>query len=158
MKKVISLILVVLMLFSVASVSVVATDSDDTVTTTTQYFDDGSYMVVTVRTNEISTHAKSNGTADSTKDYNYYTSSGALRWTVTLTASFTYTGSSATCKSASVSHKIYNSAWSVKSENASRSGRTATATFTVVRTALGIVNKTVSDSITLSCSNAGVVS
>lgn len=121
-----------------------------------EYFYDGSYAVVKMETNGAALYSTSSKTTR--KSYNYYSSNNKLEWTATLTGSFSYTGSSASCTSSSLSFKIYDDAWKVKSSQASKSGRTATGDFTIKRYTLGIPVKSVTKTITISCSNTGVCS
>lgn len=121
-----------------------------------QYFDDGSYLVVETQDNGISLFAS--GTKSKAKTGYYYNNDNELQWSVTLNATFKYTGSSASCTSASTSYKIYDSAWKVKEATATRSGRTATGDFLVKKYWLGIITKTVPLTITISCDNNGNIS
>lgn len=123
--------------------------------TDVQYFEDGSYLVVETQ-DKISLFAS--GTVNKAKTGYYYNNDNELQWSVTLDATFTYTGSSATCTKASTSYKIYDSAWKVKEANATRSGRTATGDFLVKKYWLGIITKTVPLTITISCDNNGNIS
>lgn len=124
--------------------------------TEVQYFEDGSYLVIKTQ-EDISLFAS--GTKSKSKTGYYYDGdNNELRWSVTLNATFSYTGSSATCTKASTSYKIYDSAWKVKEANATRSGRTATGDFLVKKYWLGIITKTVPLTITISCDNNGNIS
>ena len=151
-RKTISFILSAL--FVVATVSVgTAAFAYDTVgqsRTIIETYEDGSYGVVTVTEFQSETRATKNGQ----KKYEYYNSSNVKQWTVYLNASFTYTGSSATCTSATPSYSINNNTWSVTKALASRSGATATGTFTVKQYGIFTVDKT----LTLTCSASGVLS
>lgn len=125
--------------------------------TEVQYFEDGSYLVIETQEEGISLFAS--GTKSKSKiGYYYDGDDNELRWSVTLSATFSYTGSSATCTSASTSYKIYDSAWKVKEATASRSGRTATGDFLVKKYWLGIITKTVPLTLTISCDNNGNIS
>lgn len=117
-----------------------------------KYYEDGSYVITEVE-NGISVF--SSGSKTQSKTSTYYDRDGERQWSVTLKSSFTYTGSSATCTSASVSYNIYDSAWKVKEANASRSGRTATGEFLVKKYWLGIITNTVPITIITTCDNNG---
>ena len=69
-------------------------------------FGDGSYITEKV----LSVQTRAGGTASGSKERNQYDSNGNLCWKVILSASFTYTGSSATCTSANCSVVCYSSA------------------------------------------------
>lgn len=66
-------------------------------------------------------------TTSGTSDYTYYNKSGKKAWSLYLTASFKYNGTTAQATSASTSHKIYISGWSCSSKNATKSGAVAKA-------------------------------
>ncbi len=72
--------------------------------------------------------------------------------TVKLTATFSYTGSSATCTSASATYTM-SSGWSARDKSTTRSGRTATTSAYIYK---GIRHATLTT--TMSCSNTGVIS
>ncbi|MCM1285886.1 MAG: hypothetical protein NC213_05065 [Acetobacter sp.] len=159
MKKVLSILTAALMFFTFPT-AVFANDITNTTTKEIEYFSDGSYMVTTIETeadNGIALLATTS-TKSSSKSVKYYSSSNDLQWIVTLTGTFSYTGSSATCTKSSATYKVYDSNWKVKSATASKSGRTATGNYTVKRYALGIVTSTKTGTIKISCSNTGVIS
>lgn len=72
--------------------------------------------------------------------------------TIKLTATFSYTGSSATCTSASATYSMYNG-WSAINKSTTRSGNTATtsAYFSKFPSHANM-------SVTMSCSKTGVIS
>lgn len=155
MKKLISLLSVILMIAVMCPTTAFA--NDEIVTeSSVEYFDDGSYIVTEIAENSITTFAAK--TVSKSKSATYYDGNDAKQWTVTLSATFSYTGSSATCTSATTSSTIYNSAWKVTSAVASKSGNKATGTFTVKKYVLGIPVKTVNKTLTITCSNTGVCS
>ena len=122
---------------------------------TIEYFPDGSYGITEIV--EYSDKAVT-GTKTSSKNYKYYNSSNELLWKVTLTATFTYNGSTSSCTSASPGHTVYNSNWKVKTATASYSGNTATGNYTVKRYALLVPVETVNKTLTLKCDKNGNVS
>ena len=71
---------------------------------------------------------------------------------VTLTATFSYTGSSATCTSASATYTMYQG-WSASNKSTTRSGRTATTSAYLSKWPDHATLTT-----TMSCSNTGVIS
>lgn len=121
-----------------------------------EYFEDGSYIVTELKTSGISTFAAS--TKNYSKSASYYNSDNEKEWTVTLSGTFSYTGSSATCTKATKSYKIYDDHWKVTSSSASKSGNKATGNFTVKRYLAGIPIRTVNKTLTITCSNSGVCS
>lgn len=92
-----------------------------------EYFDDGSYMVTTI-TESSSILTRASGSKTASKTSTYHSGSGSALWSVTVTGSFSYTGSSAKCTSSSVSANSYSSLWKINSKSASKSGATAKAT------------------------------
>lgn len=155
MKKIISLLSVILMIAVLCPNTAFA--NDEIVTeTNVEYFDDGSYIVTELTESTITTFATK--TVSKSKSSHYYESDNSKAWTVVLSATFNYTGSSATCTSAKTSYTIYNDAWKVTSAVPSKSGNKATGTFTVKKYVLGVPIKTVNRTLTITCSNTGVCS
>lgn len=125
---------------------------------------DGSYMIVTVAEgpmtcapNVAGTNAVAS-TKSGSKTYTHFNSSGTQLWSATLTASFSYNGSTASCTSANCSVSISNNAWVVISKSCTRSGNTATANVTMGRQAAGITIQLIPITITLSCDANGNLS
>ena len=153
MKKVLSFLFIVLIVFCV---SINACASSDAITTV-EYFEDGSCIETTIVVKEyISTYATQVKKVE--KSISYKDEDGIVCWKATLTATFRYTGSSATCTDSTVSYEIYDSAWKITSATASKSGNTATADITAKRYTLGIPFKTVDRTITMTCSANGTIS
>ena len=117
-------------------------------------FEDGSYAVVET----ITSGARASGRTSGSRPYTYYDSTGTAQWKVVLNGSFTYTGSSATCTSASCSVTIYNSEWYTISKNASKSGNTASCSVTMGKKVLGTVVDKMSASLSLKCDANGNLS
>lgn len=146
------------MLFSAQVFSVLAKNETFTSTENSEiiYFDNGSYIVTTIiESPELS---RATGTKTGQKTIDYYNSDDEIQWTATLKGTFNYTGSSATCTSASISHYIYDSSWKFTSETATKSGNKATGNVIVKHYFLGIATKTVEESFTLTCSATGALS
>ncbi len=119
-----------------------------------EYFADGSVAVTTF---EILAESRGTNTKTGKKTTTVYDNNGSVGFTVTNTSTFSYTGSSATCTAVTASKSISDSSWTVTTST-SRSGRTGTVSFTGKLKSLGVTIRTVSDSITISCSNTGVLS
>lgn len=79
-------------------------------------------------------------------------------WSVSITATFAYDGTTATCTSYTPSAKSYNSSYKIQSVTGSKSGNTATATATAVRLFPSGSTATYTKSVTIKCSPTGVVS
>ncbi len=150
MKKLISVILVAMLVFSCLPIAGAA----ETVATEKIEFDDGSYLIVeTIRSGT----RVSRGISGS-RPYTYYSASGVAQWQVTLYGTFTYTGSSATCTASSISTTIYENSWSTGSKSASKSGSKATGSATMKQSSNGSTVRTVPVSLSLSCSASGTLS
>lgn len=95
-------------------------------------------------------------TVTASSDYKYY--DGDIKWSATLTGSFTYDGVTSTCTSSNLSFSISDSAWYVVSQSAYRSGNTAYGDYTMGARILGITYKTTSFNMSISCDKDGNVS
>ncbi len=128
------------------------------------YYEDGSYVIITVTEHVSPLNGFTAGlnvitsTKNASKTYTHYDSSGAIVWAATLSAAFTYNGTTSTCTAASCSTSIYSIAWYTVSSSTSRSGNTATANVTMGRKALGVTVQTIPIAITLSCDANGNLS
>ena len=120
-----------------------------------QHFEDGSYLVIQKET-VISPF--SSGTKTSSTTGYYYNGDNEQQCSVTLTATFSYTGSSARCTNADTSYRIYDSAWKVTETKVGKAGNKATGIFTVKKYWLGIITKTVPLTLTLTCDKNGNIS
>ena len=153
MKRVLSFLFIVLIVFCV---SINACASSDAITTV-EYFEDGSCIETTIVVKEyISTYATQVKKVE--KSISYKDEDGIVCWKATLTATFRYTGSSATCTESDVTYTISNSKWKITSATASKSGNTATADVTAKRYTLGIPVETLNRTITMTCSANGTIS
>ena len=120
-----------------------------------EYFDDGSYIVTTITEEPAVSFARAAGTKTASKTATYKSSSGASLWSVTVTGTFSYNGSSAKCTSSSVSANSYSSLWKINSKSASKSGASASATATAKYYDSSTYK---SLSVTLTCKANGVLS
>ena len=157
MKKVCAILSIIVILFTFPMISYAdnsgATGETDSCV---KYYSDGSYTVTTIETSDLS-HLDTS-TIKKTKHTTFYNSDNEKEWDITVTGTFTYTGSSATCTNSTVSYKIYDTHWKVTSSQASKSGRIAKGEFTLKRYFLGIPIKTDNETLTITCSNTGVCS
>lgn len=155
MKRIISFFFAVAMIFSVSCVSVFADDST-LVSCETVYFEDGSYMVKTVR-EDISVQPNSIQavkTKSGSATVDTYNASGDRVVSVTVRGSFRYDGSSAEAITASCSYNIIQSGWSCVSSDAYCDGPTAFANAVFEKFLLRDLDVTA----TLTCSPDGVLS
>ncbi len=93
MKKLISLLSVILMIAVLCPNTAFAEEKVVT-DRTIEYFEDGSYIVTELTESTITTFATK--TVSKNKSSDYYESDNSKAWTITLSATFSYTGSSAT--------------------------------------------------------------
>lgn len=154
MKKLISIFLTAIMLFSTAMTSFAVDYADSEIA----YFADGSYVEIEIKSYDVraSVYATKTKTAD--KKITYRNSDNELIFDATVTGTFTYTGSSATCTNSTISYNVYDSKWKITEATASKSGNKAIGDITAKRYLLGIPVQTVEQTITLTCSAAGVLS
>lgn len=118
-----------------------------------EFFEDGSYAVIVIQ-KETPLLAKS-GSVTETKTYKYYDNNHSLDWTASITASFTYNGVTASCTSVSKSTTIYDTSWKCTASSCSKSGATATGSFTFKYYLLGVPVKTINKTLTLTCDPNG---
>lgn len=118
------------------------------------WFEDGSSLVITIQ----ESNSRASGTKTGTKQYTYRDSNGDLSWIAALTGTFTYTGTSSTCTSASINVTIYDSLWYNVSKSSSKSGNTATGTVTMGLKVLGVTVSKPTYNLTLTCDKDGNLS
>lgn len=104
MKKAISLLTAVLLVFCMALPVMASERSEETVLT----FEDGSYLVVTLDTTPLTRTTS----PVATKTYTYYNVDDERQWDFTLMGQFTYDGSTSTAIQAKARTVIYNRDWS----------------------------------------------
>ena len=156
MKKVVSVLLIVMIMFSL-NVPAFAVDNIDNENTVIEYLEDGSCFITTITVVEENS-AYATNTKTFTKTVSYKDEDGIVCWKATLTATFRYTGSSATCTESDVTYTVSNSKWKITSATASKSGNIATADVTAKRYTLGIPVETLNRTITMTCSANGTIS
>lgn len=148
-----SLLLACVLIFSVipnaafAAENIASTESIITL-------EDGSYLEVII----ISTDMRASEVKSGSKVLNHRSSEGELNWQAVLSASFTYTGTTSTCTSASCSVTIYDDTWYQVSKSTSHSGNTATTQLTMGQKVLGVTISKPSYTLTLSCDANGNLS
>lgn len=139
-----------------SSTPVMAADTQSAVIIET--FEDGSYMETIIEEIETpSAYATTHNIAGK-KTNNYKDSNGNLLWSVTVTGTFTYDGTTSKCTSATVSTTCPASNWKIASKSASKSGATATATATAKKYLDGVCIYTLTRSVSLTCSKNGTLS
>ena len=132
-----------------------AVNEEKIISTSIEYFDDGSYLVTTIT--EETTNSRAN-TKTGSKTTTYSGADGVTEWTYKITGTFSYTGSTSTCTAVSDSYTISNDNWHMSSHSCSKSGNTANGTVTMKYKVLGITANTITRNISLSCSASGTLS
>ena len=159
MRKSLSFLLAVIMVFSVFSISAYAEESSDVVISETiEYLEDGCYIVSTLVVEAENTLARTTYSKTGSRTSVLYISDSEKMVTLKLTATFSYTGSSATCTAASTSYTIHVDSWKVTSATATKSGNKATGEFTSKHYVMLIPVQTINSTITITCSNSGTLS
>lgn len=149
MKKLLATFLSILSLISLLP-SASAVHADPTI----EYLSDGSYLVTELEDASPGISLLTS-TATKSKKLTYYSASDVAQWYVKVTGTFTYGDGSAKCTSASVSAGSYSSNWRIASKSSSKSGNKATATATAERLVQGQALRSVTESVTLTCSSTG---
>lgn len=96
-------------------------------------------------------------TITKTKTTRFRNDNGMVAWEVSITATFSYNGTTSRCISCSHKTATYLSGWSIKSASSSKRGNTATATATAVYTS-GSTSHSYTESVTIKCDKNGNVS
>ena len=130
MRRILSAILI---LFLVPSLFMNVLAVNGTAETDILYLEDGSYICVEIFSTDLRVAQRKIGH----KTYSFYNDDGEEQWLATLTGSFTYTGTSVTCTSASCSVEIMDTDWSVESKSTERIGNTAIAKLIMKLSKLG---------------------
>lgn len=89
------------------------------------------------------------------KTYSYKSSSGKLIWRAILTGNFTYSGTSAKCKTASISVDVVNKNWKVKEKRSQVSGASAVGLITMGKYVDGSNVYTMKKTLKLTCTENG---
>lgn len=155
MKKFIILLLAITLSFYCPLPASAATSTDTTIVET---FEDGSYIETIIEEVVVPSTRSSTSTISGKKTSTYRNSSGTALWSISVTGTFTYNGSSASCTKSTVSTSSYSSNWKVSSSSASKSGATAKATATFKQYKDGIYITSTTQSVTLTCSKTGTLS
>ena len=154
-KLLITFLMAIAVFFNCFSLPVYASEEEKIINTSVEYFDDGSYLIMT--TAEIVNHSRAS-VKTGTRTYTHKASDDTTLWTYKITGTFSYTGSSSTCTAVSDSYTISNDNWHMSSHSCSKSGNTAYGTVTMKYKVLGITANTITKNISLSCSASGTLS
>lgn len=150
MKKLLTLLLAVLLVLSMAAPAFAA---ETVVTEEITYFEDGSYLITTI--GQFMSRSASTTTGFTRKTF--VDAEGNTCWRAVLTGAFTYDGTTAVCTEASIEVYIYNNTYYAVSKSAGTSGASATATFTIGERFLGITVARNTYSMALTCNPNGTL-
>lgn len=132
-------------------------EAGEVLQTEVEYLEDGDYIETVLITHPAS--ARASHTTSGSKTSYYKNSSGTVLWSVTVTASFSYTaGKKSSCTSASGSSSSSSSNWKVSKASSSKSGNTATATATGTHYRGSQALNSYTRSVTLTCDTNGNLS
>lgn len=92
------------------------------------------------------------------KTNKHYSSSNQLIWKVTLTGTFQYDGTTSVCANAYTTVNLYQSGWTVISENTTHSGNTAHSVVTLGKYIAGALMTAGYSNLSLSCDKNGNLS
>lgn len=151
-KKILSIALVLVLMLVLLPVDVYATYEDEN--TEVIFLEDGSYIVITV----VSSSTRSIYSKNGQKKLVYYDSDNNVSWEANLSATYIYTGESATCTTASCSLTIYDNQWYEISRSTTRSANAATTQLTMGLRFLGVTINKPEYTITLTCDKDGNLS
>lgn len=119
-----------------------------------EYFEDGSYLEEVL----LESFTRASGIKTASKSKNYRNSDGILAWSITVTGTFTYDGTSAKCTAADCNVSITDSAWYTVSKSTSKNGATASASVVMGEMVSGVTIEQISTNITITCNANGNVS
>ena len=155
MKKSLSLLLIILIIFVLYPVHANAMDNGHEI----EYLGDGSYYVTIIEdaSSEVIVPMSSKTVTKSKTTY-YKNKNGVTLWHVKITGTFTYGDGKAKCTKATPAAASKSAAWKVSNISGNRSGNKASATATGKQYVGGSVVNTKTKTVTLSCSPSGVFS
>lgn len=87
--------------------------------------------------------------------YSYESSSGKILWTITITGTFSYTGSSVKCIKSDISTTCPASNWKLSEKKAYISGASAKATASFKQYKKSVYLQTITRTVTLNCDKSG---
>lgn len=153
MKRITTWLLLFVWVIAVLSPNVYAA-ADMSATENIIYFDDGSYIEILLHTADTRAAQSKTGT----KTYIFRDSVGEEKWRAELTATFSYTGSTAHCTASNCKVTITDTAWYQISSSASKSANTATGEVVMGYKFLGIKIDEKTVAMNLRCDVNGVLS
>lgn len=159
MKKLLSICLTIMLLATSTNTQIISASSKNSnFKCTTEYLSDGSCYKTTMSTPYVSFTNYATNTITRTKTTEYYNANNKLLWSISITATFRYNGTSVTCTSCTPYHRINNNHWSVYSLSATHTDSSATTHATMSNTLLSGAKQTINKSVTIYCTPTGIVS
>lgn len=141
-------------------------NDDNQVVVDVEYVGNGNYIETVIFDDEFADSSLAKGimplaskTVTKSKAYNYKNAAGEIMWYVKVTGTFTYGNGSAKCTASTPSAKSNEKRWTVSKVTGKRSNNWCSATTTAKqKSLLGITDKTVTETVKLTCSPTGVFS
>lgn len=118
------------------------------------YLENGYYIITT----DMDYAPRSANTVSRGRTNTVYNADDEKLYSITLNATFTYNGTSATCTSATPTAKVYATTWKNVSKTATKSGNKCTAQGVFSQYYNGHTIDTDSISVSITCSPTGVLS
>ena len=152
MKRLFYMALALIMMIGMLPCSAIA--ASEVVDTETIWYDDGSYMEITVE----KSCARGASIVSGSKTYTFYGNDGGTEWKAKLSATFAYSGGWYTCTTANCDVTIYDNDWYVVSNSTIRSSNNAVTNLTMGRRVLGVTVEKPQYTIKITCDNNGNLS
>ncbi len=124
-------------------------ETTDNTQNTTIYEDDDGYLIAEI---DEANGALLANTVTGSKTITYYTNDEAA-WSITINGTFICENDSICCTYSSANIEVYNSAWAITVESTEEDGASASATFTAVLYQNKIAQKSLTQTITLTCAS-----
>lgn len=159
MKKYRFLSLLLCFVFLFGSVTAVkAEELSEEVVVDTKYFENGDYMVITIKTEKIeATTYGATPTVRGSKTINYYNSADEIVWDHSVLGTFEYNGSYAKATYVGQYNNIYASGWEQHSSSTEKYSNIATGSIQMRYYSLGLLMQIVNDQLTLTCDKNGKI-
>ncbi len=158
MKKILSFTLSIIIILFIFPINTYAKYDNTIISQKIEYLNNGFYIIKTLTVDAQNNQIRTSSTKTGSKTIIIYNSNDEAMVTLKLTASFSYTGTSATCTNVVPSYTIHNSYWKVPIAIGTKNGNSAIGQFTAKKYWLGLLVQTINESTTITCSNTGVLS
>lgn len=152
-KKISFFILSLLFVFTLTLQPLAVQASPANTTVTREYLPDGSYYETVLETIQVRSTVN-----NARKTLTYKNSSGKSLWYVTVTADFSFNGSTSHCTSASATAGSYTSTYKISSKSSGRSGNSGWARATADAYSNGSYVSSMTRTVYIYCDKNGNVS